>query len=160
MLGLAAASLGAGCNRSGAVAGLSYTLLDGSRGSFAALRGQVVLVNFWATQCGPCVAGMPGLVAVHEALRASGLQTLAIAMSYDPPAAVAQFAESRKLPFGVVIDNTGTLARGFGDVTATPTTVVLDRQGQVALRSVGKLDDDTLRATLAQLLALPTGAST
>jgi peroxiredoxin len=79
-------------------------------------------------------------------------------MSYDPPAAVAQFAESRRLPFGVVIDNTGAIARGFGDVSATPTTVVLDRQGRIAARAAGKLADDSLRAVLAGLLAPPAGA--
>ncbi len=148
----------AGCSRAGSVPDMAYTLLDGSRSSIGALRGHVVLVSFWATQCAPCVAGMPGLVALHQALRARGLQTLAVAMAHDPPAAVAQFAESRRLPFKVVIDNTGAIARGFGDVTATPTTVVLDRQGQVALRSEGKLADDTLRHTLSALLAAPAGA--
>lgn len=149
--------MASGCSRAVTVPDLAYTLLDGSRGSLGALRGQVVLVSFWATQCAPCVAGMPGLVALHEALRAHGLQTLAVAMAYDPPGAVAQFAESRKLPFQVVIDNTGAIARGFGDISATPTTVVLDRQGHVALRSEGKLADDALRHALHILLAAPAG---
>ena len=137
---------------------LGYTLLDGSRSSFAALRGQVVLVNFWATQCAPCVAGMPALVALHMALRPQGLQTLAVAMQHDPPAAVAQFAESRRLPFDVLIDNTGAVAHGFGDVAVTPTSIVLDRRGRVALHVIGKLADSNLQRVLSRLLAVPAGA--
>jgi len=158
-LGLAATGIGSGCSRAGSAPDLAYTLLDGSHGSFATLRGHVVLVTFWATQCAPCVAGMPALAALHGALHPRGLQTLAVAMAHDPPAAVAQFAESRRLPFGVVIDNTGAIASGFGDVNATPTTIVLDRQGRIVLRSVGKPAVKTLRTLLDRLLAQPAGAS-
>ena len=84
-----------------------YTLLDGKQMSMADLKGQVVLVNFWATSCTTCVAEMPQLVSTFEKYRGRGYQTVAVAMSYDPPAYVANFAESRQLPFSVAIDNTG-----------------------------------------------------
>ncbi len=148
----AATLVTAACSRVATAPDLAFTLLDGSRSSFAALRGQVVLVRFWATQCAPCVAAMPGLVALHRALQPRGLQTLAVAMQYDPPAAVSQFAQDRGLPFGVVIDNTGALARGFGDVQATPTTVLLDRAGRVRWQFEGKADTTRLRAQLEALL--------
>src|SRR5262245_4348088 len=101
---------------------LGYTLLDGSKGDTSQLRGKVVLMNFWATSCSVCMQEMPQIIATHEKFRARGYDTIAVAMSYDPPAAVAHYAETRKLPFGVAIDNTGTIAKGFGDVRATPTT--------------------------------------
>jgi peroxiredoxin len=71
------------------------------------MAGKVMLVNFWATSCATCVKEMPQIVATHDKFKARGLDTLAVAMSYDPPAFVAKFAETRKLPFGVAIDNTG-----------------------------------------------------
>jgi thiol-disulfide isomerase/thioredoxin len=74
------------------------------------LRGKVLLVNFWATSCAVCVQEMPQIVATHEHLPAARFDTLAVAMSHDPPAYVAHFAETRRLPFGVVIDNTGAIA--------------------------------------------------
>ena len=132
---------------------VGYTLLDGRAGRTAALRGQVVLVNFWATSCAPCVQAMPALVATHHQFAPRGLQTLAVAMQHDPPAAVSHFAQTRQLPFGVVIDNTGAVARAFGDVRITPTRIVIDKRGAVALRSVGEADLPRLHALLARLLA-------
>lgn len=131
----------------------SFTLLDGQKGHFDQLRGKVVLVNFWATSCVTCVKEMPDLVATHQRFNARGFETLAIAMSYDPPAYVARFAESRQLPFGVVIDNTGELARKFGDIQLTPTTLLIDKQGRIVKRYVGEPDFAALHALVEKLLA-------
>ena len=131
---------------------VAYTLLDGTAGRTSALRGQVVLVNFWATSCGPCVKAMPALVATHMEFAGRGLHTLAVAMQYDAPASVSHFAQTRQLPFGVVIDHTGTVARAFGDVRVTPTTFVIDKRGAIAQRSVGESAGPRLQALLARLL--------
>lgn len=131
----------------------SYTLLDGRKASSDELRGKVVLVNFWATSCTTCVAEMPQIMATHEKFRSRGFETLAVAMSYDPPAYVAHFAETRKLPFGVVIDNTGAIATGFGDVRLTPTTFVIDKRGAIVKRYVGAPDFPKLHQLLDELLA-------
>ncbi|MFO1330770.1 MAG: TlpA disulfide reductase family protein [Rubrivivax sp.] len=151
-LALAVAGLG-GCSRLEAPADVAYTLLDGRPGALRDLRGQVVMVNFWATSCAICVAEMPQLVATHRRFDARGLRTLAVAMSYDPPALVARYAEREKLPFGVVIDNTGAVARAFGDVRLTPTGFVLDRQGRVAHQWTGAPDLADLHRRLDRLLA-------
>jgi peroxiredoxin len=132
---------------------VSYTLLDGSSQRLDALRGKVVLVNFWATTCAICVQKMPDLVATHQTFRAHGFETLAVAMSHDPPAYVARFAETRDLPFGVVIDNTGEIARRFGDVRLTPTTFVIDKRGDIVKRYVGAPDVAELHALVERLLA-------
>lgn len=142
-----------GCSTRDPAPSVSYTLLDGRTGSLDALRGKVVLVNFWATSCVSCVKEMPQLVATHQQFQPKGFETLAVAMSYDPPAYVAQFASSRQLPFGVVIDNTGAVARGFGDVKITPTTFLLDKRGGIVKRYVGEPDFTALRALVEQLLA-------
>jgi peroxiredoxin len=130
-----------------------YTLLDGQRVSSADFAGQVLLVNFWATTCSLCVAEMPHLVSTFEKFRGRGYQTVAVAMRHDPPAYVADFAESRKLPFGVAIDNTGEIARGFGDVQLTPTSVLINRRGEIVERYVGAPDFAALHRLIEQLLA-------
>lgn len=132
---------------------LRFTLLDGQQLGTNDLLGQVVLVNFWATSCGVCVAEMPALVALHENYRAQGYQTLAVAMQYDPPALVSDFATRRQLPFGVVIDNTGAIAHGFGDVQATPTSFLINRRGEIVHRFEGAPDLPRLRKRVAKLLA-------
>ena len=132
---------------------VGYTLLDGTQGRVDQLRGKVVLVNFWATSCVTCVKEMPELVATHRKFHARGFETLAVAMSYDPPAYVANFAESRQLPFGVVIDNTGEIARRFGDVRLTPTSVLINKRGEIVKRYVGEPDFAALHALVEQLLS-------
>ena len=132
---------------------VAYTLLDGSRSTTDQLRGKVVLVNFWATDCTTCVKEMPNIVATHEKYKARGYETLAVAMSYDPPAYVINFAETRKLPFGVAIDNTGAIARSFGQVQLTPTSVLIDKHGQIVKRYVGEPDFVALHRLVEKLLA-------
>ncbi|MFM8589940.1 MAG: redoxin family protein, partial [Limnohabitans sp.] len=118
----------------------SFVLLDGSRVTTAQLQGKVTLVNFWATSCTSCVAEMPQLTATYEKFKDRGYETLAVAMSYDPPAYVVNFTESRKLPFKVAIDNTGANARAWGDVKLTPTTYLVNKRGQIVKRYVGTPD--------------------
>ncbi|MFM2052287.1 MAG: hypothetical protein RL456_324 [Pseudomonadota bacterium] len=132
---------------------VSYTLLDGSTRTSEALRGKVVLVNFWATSCTTCVREMPHIVETYDKYRAQGFETLAVAMSYDPPAYVANFAQTRKLPFPVAIDNTGEIAKKYGNVQITPTTFVLNRKGEIVKRYVGEPDFGQLHKLLEKLLA-------
>lgn len=130
----------------------TYTLLDGSRWTTAQLRGKVVLVNFWATDCATCVKEMPQLVATHEKYKSRGFETVAVSMRYDPPAYVVRYAEDHHLPFGVAIDNTGQIARQFGNVEATPTSVLIDKQGHVVKRYLGEPDFAALHALVEKLL--------
>ena len=146
------ATLG-GCAQRQAAPDFSYTLLDGAVASTAALRGKVVLVNFWATSCVSCVAEMPQIVATHRKFQPRGFETLAVAMSYDPPTYVANFAQTRQLPFGVVIDNTGAIAKAFSDVRLTPTTYLIDKHGAIVKRFVGEPDFAALHALVEKLLA-------
>lgn len=132
---------------------VGYTLLDGTQGDTAELRGKVVLMNFWATSCTICVAEMPKLAATHEKFHARGLETIAVAMQYDPPVAVVRYAAARRLPFGVAIDNTGAIAKGFGEIDGTPTTVLINRRGEIVRRYVGEPDFAALERTLDRLLA-------
>jgi thiol-disulfide isomerase/thioredoxin len=132
---------------------VSYTLLDGSPHRLDELRGKVVLVNFWATSCAICMAEMPQIIATHRQYAPRGYDTLAVAMHYDPPALVSRFAQTRQLPFGVVIDNTGGIARDFGDVRLTPTTFVLNKRGEIVKRYVGAPDFTELHKLLEGLLA-------
>ena len=132
---------------------VQYTLLDGKRLDSAQLKGQVVLVNFWATSCSTCVAEMPQVMATFEKYRSRGYQTVAVAMSYDPPAYVASFAETRKLPFGVAIDNTGEIARSFGQVQLTPTSFLINKRGEIVKRYVGAPDFTALHTLVEKLLA-------
>ena len=131
----------------------TFVLLDGSRQSTADLRGKVTLVNFWATSCTTCVAEMPEIIATHKKYATQGFETMAVAMSYDPPSYVVNFAETRKLPFKVAIDNTGAVAKAWGDVRLTPTTYIVNKGGEIVKSYVGAPDFPALHQLIEKLLA-------
>lgn len=131
----------------------TFILLDGTKKTTGDYRGKVMLVNFWATSCTSCVAEMPQLMATHEKYRSRGYETVAVAMSYDIPAYVVNFAQTRKLPFQVAIDNTGAVATAWGDVRLTPTTYLVNKRGEIVKRYVGEPDFDELHRLIEQLLA-------
>ena len=130
-----------------------FVLLDGSKKTTDDLKGKVTLVNFWATSCVTCVAEMPKVIATYDKYKAQGYDTLAVAMSYDPPSYVVNFAETRKLPFKVAIDNTGTVAKAWGDVALTPTTYIVNKRGEIVKRYVGEPDFAELHKLIEKLLA-------
>jgi peroxiredoxin len=141
------------CTSSQAAPESTFVLLDGSQTRTADFKGQVTLVNFWATSCVTCVAEMPQLIATHEKYAAKGFDTVAVAMSYDPPSYVVNFTETRQLPFKVAIDNTGTVAKAWGDVQLTPTTFLVNKRGQIVKQYVGQPDFEALHSLIEKLLA-------
>ena len=131
----------------------TFVLLDGSKQTTEDLKGKVTLVNFWATSCVTCVAEMPKVIDTYNKYQARGYDTLAVAMSYDPPSYVVNFTETRKLPFKVAIDNTGAVAQAWGDVKLTPTTYIVNKQGQIVKKYVGAPNFDELHKLIEKLLA-------
>ena len=71
----------------------TFVLLNGSKIDTASFKGKVTLVNFWATSCTTCVAEMPKIIATYDKYNTKGFDTVAVAMSYDPPAYVVNYAE-------------------------------------------------------------------
>ena len=143
----------AGCSTKQAAPETRFVLLDGSHTSTQALWGKVMLVNFWATSCVTCVAEMPKLVQTHQKYHARGYETLAVAMSYDPPAYVVNFSQTRQLPFKVAIDNTGAIAKAWGDIKITPTTYLVNKRGEIVKQYVGEPDFAALEQLIEKLLA-------
>ena len=131
----------------------TFVLLDGSKKTTADLKGKVTLVNFWATSCVTCVAEMPKMVATYNKYHGQGYQHMAVAMSYDPPSYVVNYAQTRKLPFQVAIDNTGKVAKDWGEVQLTPTSYVVNKKGEIVKRYVGEPDLAELHQLIEKLLA-------
>lgn len=149
---LASGALLAGCAQQ-AAPDTTFVLLDGSKNTTADLKGKVTLVNFWATSCTTCVAEMPKMVSTYDKYHARGYEHVAVAMSYDPPSYVVNYTETRKLPFKVAIDNTGAVAKAWGEVQLTPTSYLVNRKGEIVKRYVGEPDFNELHALIEKLLA-------
>lgn len=132
---------------------VTFQVLDGDTIDMAELRGQAVLVKFWATSCVTCVQQMPDTQEYFETFSPKGLEVIAVAMSYDPVEFVRQFTASRELPFTVAIDSDGSVAQGFGDVRLTPIAFVIDRNGQILKRYLGLYDKKDMLKTIEAALA-------
>lgn len=152
-LALGGAAFLSGCSGAQAAPESSFVLLDGSQKTTADLLGKVTLVNFWATSCVTCVAEMPKLISTYNKYKTQGYDTLAVAMSYDPPSYVVNYAETRQLPFKVAIDNTGKVAKAWGDVQLTPTTFLVNKRGQIVKQYVGEPNFEALHQLIEKLLA-------
>lgn len=153
---LAATLMLAGCNHvadfTGPAPASTMVLLDGQSFSTAQMKGKVTLVNFWATSCTSCVAEMPEIVSTYQKYSPHGFDTLAVAMQYDPPAFVVNFAQTRQLPFKVAIDNTGAVAKAWGDVKLTPTSYLVNQRGEIVKRYVGTPDFAAMHGLIEKLL--------
>jgi len=132
---------------------LTGTLFDGTRFSLADYAGQVVVLNFWATWCAPCVEEMPALDAYYRRYRSEGLELIAISM--DSPKDEARAREfMRMYSFPAAFGREMSL-KGYGRISRLPLTFVVDRQG--VLRKDGwygkpLLDAATLEKTVTPLL--------
>ena len=131
---------------------VTFTSITGHRVATGDLRGKVVLVNFWATDCVICLREMPRLVETYRKFQSRDFEVIAVAMPYDPPNYVLRYTEKSALPFKVALDPMGELAKAFGDVKLTPTTVVIDKHGNIVKRIVGEPDFGALESLIERKL--------
>jgi peroxiredoxin len=116
-----------------AVARFDLPRLGGGRRSLADFQGRVVVLNFWATWCGPCREELPALEALHRELSAEGVAVVAISLDKGSEASVARFVEERDLSFEILHDSAGETEESYG-VRFYPTTVVIDGRGRSVAR--------------------------
>lgn len=125
-------------------------------------RGQVVVLNTWFAACGPCRQEAPDLVAISQETAPEGVQFLGI-NTRDGAAQAIAFEEQYEVPYPSLLDRDGVVVLALRDTlppTATPTTLVVDRQGRVAARFLGRIDPTLLRTVIDQVLTEGTPGST
>ena len=120
--------------------------------SLRELRGKVVLVNFWATWCEPCIAEMPSLQSLRDRLGVESFEVLGVNYQ-EGPARINAFVQKAGVTFPIVRDTDGAVARAWG-ARVFPSTYVLDRAGQIRYVLVGEADwtSPTLVSTIRSLL--------
>ncbi|MGH7442760.1 MAG: TlpA family protein disulfide reductase [bacterium] len=110
---------------------------DGRPFHLRAHLGQVVLIDFWATWCGPCRMAIPHLITLEKKFGGPNFTVVGVSLDQQGPAVVRPFASAWKLNYPVVVDSDGSLARSYGGIRAIPTTLVIDRHGSVVGSLVG-----------------------
>lgn len=135
----------------GSVPKYVVTDLQGRTWSSEDLRGQVVVVNFWATWCLPCRIEIPALQTLHEDHADGGVVVLGISTDVGGARVVPPYLEERGVTYPVALAD-GAVRRAFGGVDALPTTFVIDRDGVVRHRVVGLFAPPALRAAVGRLV--------
>jgi thiol-disulfide isomerase/thioredoxin len=125
--------------------------LSGAQVRLGELRGQVVLVNLWATWCGPCRAEMPMIQAAYEQYREQGFTVLAVNAREDPQMVAAYMAEGR-LSFPALLDRDGAVAAAY-EAGVMPSSFFIDRAGVVRAVYKGPMARSVIAGTVEQLLA-------
>ncbi len=114
-------------------------------------KGEIVVVNFWATWCGPCLMEIPSLVKLREQYHDKGVEIVAISLNQNSPKQLARFARDFNINYPVVI-GTEDVVEAFGPVNAIPTTIIIDREGQVYSRHTGLISFDEAERSIQPLL--------
>jgi len=126
--------------------------LDGTQASLSDFKGNVVLINFWATWCPPCVREIPRLVRLSEKYGAEGLVVLGVNSTYqDDPAKVAQFVRDQRISYPVLLDAEAEVSRKY-PARLMPTTYIVDRNGRIVHTKVGEVDEAALEEQIKALL--------
>lgn len=127
--------------------------LDGREFSLASLRGQVVLLDFWATWCAPCRKSMPELEALHQRYRARGVTVLGVSIDEGSPKKVRGFVKARRLTYPIAIDTDRAPAWAAYKVKAVPAAFLIDRDGRIVAQWTGQpATPQAVEAKLAELL--------
>lgn len=132
--------------------GFKLETLDGERAALSDYRGQVVLINLWASWCPPCRAEMPAMQAAYTAFRDQGFVILAVnATNQDSLQDASAFVEERGLTFSILLDREGEVAQKYRS-HLLPTSFFVDREGIIRHKTIGSMSKALLRTRIQELL--------
>ncbi len=128
----------------------TVSTINGRTISLSALKGKVVIVNFWATWCGPCVYEMPGLVRLYDKYKEQGLEVIGLSVDRTR-SGVAGFVSRKGIDYPIAFADR-SLVMKYGGIQAIPTTFFIDKKGDVVGYVVGARDESFFEGVIKKLL--------
>lgn len=125
--------------------------INGKTVSLSDFKGKVVILDFWATWCGPCRMEIPGYIQLYDKYQEKGLEIVGVSLDQDGWEPVKPFMESFKINYTIVLGNM-SVVQAYGGIEAIPTTFVINRNGEVVDRKVGARPVEYYEELLAQWL--------
>lgn len=151
--GLAAAEAAA-CDANAPMANLSFTLKDmnGRDVALSAHKGKVILLDFWATWCGPCKIEIPGFVELYTKYRSKGFIALGVSVD-DPISKLKPYAAQLKMNYPVLVgDGRDDVKEAYGPMWGLPTTFLIGRDGRICKRHTGFATKEEFEREIKALL--------
>ncbi len=132
--------------------GISLTDIEGKRLDLADYKGKVVVLDFWATWCGPCRAEIPGFVVMQEKYASQGFSMIGISMD-DEPGPVVDFYKEFRMNYPVAVGNQ-RIGELYGGILGLPTTFLIGRDGRIYAKHTGGINPAIIEEEVQQLLAM------
>lgn len=129
----------------------TLTDLDGQEVSSERFKGKVVVLDFWATWCGPCVEEIPGYIALQKKYGTRGLVVIGVSLDRKGPAHVKQFAQANGMNYQLLMGDEAVV-EAFGGFQAIPTTFLISREGRILNEKTGAVPPEEYERLVKQAL--------
>lgn len=136
---------------------INFKTLHNTQVQLKQLRGKVILVTFWASNCPSCITEIEDFKSLYEDYHEQGLELFAISMAYDRPNYVVAAAKNHQIPYNIVLDLRGNIAKAFGQIQLVPTTLLIDSSGEVIYQTTGIFDLQMMQSRIELLLNIKKG---
>ena len=125
--------------------------LGGGEFTLSSLKGKVIIIDFWATWCGPCRMEIPGFISLYKKYKGRGLEIVGVSLDKDRETAVGPYAEQMGINY-IIVFGDQDVVENYGGIRGIPTTFIIDQNGNIVGKHVGVVSNDVFENEIKKLL--------